>query len=231
MELKKTSEELFNQAIHLVNHFSTFLSDNYNIEKKPTSRTAEEAFKSLETDKQVEIVKDFNDYTTLCYDLHAKGCDLSDNKKTTLLSLKKLGKATTDSFMNTIDDGLIIEMYNLEGKQIYRNIHFYAISNYTVLDILVYDWQTLFERSFEVNKVLTEYVMRALSGKEGVVSLRGIDKVLTRERLSEDNAVFQVELFQMAPAYSGPEKIENFLCTSKGTKVGSDYCLSNVKFL
>lgn len=98
----------------------------------------------------------------------------------------------------------IIEVYDRDLVQIYRNLGFFDLCSYSLLDLLSYEFYTLYERSLQVNSLMIEagkqLIDRAYSLEP--VSLRHISKHLMREKFSDKKISFMIEFKEMYPVYT-----------------------------
>src|SRR5690606_14370708 len=86
--------------------------------------------------------------------------------------LKNMHLRAPQSFVDKIDEDDLIEIYNLENIQIFRNLKFYETTTYSLEDLLLYDWPELYSRP----KRMTEQLLNLV---ESVI--RQDDTELTKE--------------------------------------------------
>lgn len=67
---------------------------------------------------------------------------------------KRRLKFSDPNVLDLIDEGDIIEIYNHRGNQLYRSWTYYKYCAYSPVDLLVYDWSTLYARPSWVEKRL-----------------------------------------------------------------------------
>lgn len=53
----------------------------------------------------------------------------------------------TDEFLKTIGDDHIVELYGEDMIQLYRSLSFFNVTSYSLLDISIYEWYVLWNRS------------------------------------------------------------------------------------
>jgi hypothetical protein len=70
-----------------------------------------------------------------------------------------------------LTEGLIIEAYNSQMQQIYRNIGFYRQCIYDELTLELFPWTELYERDETVSNAMMKQVIHCFTEKEGKNSL------------------------------------------------------------
>lgn len=107
----------------------------------------------------------------------------------------------------------IVEVYDRDFVQIYRNLGFFDLCSYSLLDLLSHEFYTLYERSLQVNSLMMEageqLVHRPYSLEP--VSLRHISKHLMREKFSEKKISFMIEFKEMYPVYTSRRDFYGYL--------------------
>lgn len=66
----------------------------------------------------------------------------------------------------SISKGDIVEIYDLEAIQVYRNLNFFRTTNYNLMDIAAHTWMELWDRSSMVQEKIVAGVGRALNAKD-----------------------------------------------------------------
>jgi PAS domain-containing protein len=63
------------------------------------------------------------------------------------MAANEFGLAIIDAdILSKIEDGDVVEIYDSQGRQIYRNLMFCKFSSYSLLDVAVNSWEELYER-------------------------------------------------------------------------------------
>ena len=84
--------------------------------------------------------------------------EVDDEKERTFLkrALDHYGVWIHDEMWATIRKGLVIEVYGSDMVQLYRNIHFFQFSSYSLLEISVFEWYTLWKRPSMIQEAMLE---------------------------------------------------------------------------
>ncbi len=77
--------------------------------------------------------------------------------------LKNMYLRAPDPFVNSIEEDDLIEVYNLENIQVFRNLKFYETTTYSLEDLLLYDWPELYSRPKKMTQQLLDLVASVIS--------------------------------------------------------------------
>jgi hypothetical protein len=169
-------------------------------------------FNSLEKSQRETILRQFQAYSELCIQADAEGISLRDNKELSMSILKKLGVASPKNFFEHLEEQDIVEIYNTEGVQIFRNFVFYAHCSYTLLELLSHPWYELLERHGSMTKIIGEHIQVVLGdGNETIPST--VPAHTMRELFSEENRMFTSRFKHFAPLFAGAGKKTGFICS------------------
>jgi hypothetical protein len=113
-----------------------------------------EAFAKMSVEKQQAILSNISTYIRILSQEIAPELDRSPRVRE-IARLKwalhqfGLRAANNDVFNNiTLDD--VIELYNLQGIQLYRNMRFFKVCSYNLLDLSVNSWENLYDKPTHV---------------------------------------------------------------------------------
>ncbi|MFM6927784.1 MAG: hypothetical protein ACKOX6_04930 [Bdellovibrio sp.] len=98
----------------------------------------------LEQRNAIERLKVYNE---ICSDVLADGKSLKDSTALTWYALKKFNFIFSSDLFQYIHDDNVIEVYDRDNVQIFRNFHFFDVSSYTLEDLLCRPWTDLFMRA------------------------------------------------------------------------------------
>ncbi len=83
--------------------------------------------------------------------------DKTDNKSIIKNVLDFMKFTAPADFIDKIKEDDIVEIYNLEGIQIFRNLKFYETTTYGLTDLLTHEWFELYYRSSKITEKLMMY--------------------------------------------------------------------------
>jgi hypothetical protein len=123
----------------------------------------------------------------------------------------------------------IIEIYNLEGIQLYRSLNFFQTCGYSLLDLCVNEWFVLWERPRAVVEKISKTIEGLITGQKTNPTVE-IPPHLIRETYDDGTTqpfcprAAVVEFKNIYPAYGNSGEIIGFVVTSKGRliSIGDD---------
>ena len=104
-------------------------------------------FKNLDEKNQIEILRSLKTYNEICAETLANGDSLTDSKSFVWQALKKLGLRFSSDMFNFIQQENVIEIYDMNNVQIFRNFNFFGFTSYALEDLLCRPWVELFHRA------------------------------------------------------------------------------------
>lgn len=189
--------DLDQQFAHFVKQFQLFLSRN-GINKRAFSDGGLENFKSLPRIEKERYFKQLRDYYLVCQDLESEGLDTLRNPKKALESLSfRLDISVPDEFIDQLTGEEIVEIYDFEGNQLYRNLTFFEISDYTIDDFFGRSWDYLYERSSAVTNIIIQHIEKVAKMKS-CMRLEGPTHYM-RERATANRKIVKVTFGYISP--------------------------------
>ena len=58
--------------------------------------------------------------------------------------------------LDTIDEDTLVEAYNVDMRQTFRSLNFFEMTNYSILDLITFEWYVLWKKPSLVNKIYAE---------------------------------------------------------------------------
>jgi hypothetical protein len=77
----------------------------------------------------------------------------------------KMRMTPESDVMDRIEDEDIIEVYDMHGDQIFRNLHYFSVVSLSVEDLVCMNWKRDFKRSAKVTLELVELLFRFATGR------------------------------------------------------------------
>lgn len=106
--------------------------------------------------------------------------DLEKEKLFLKRALDHYGVWIHDDFWSSLRKGHLIEVYGQEMIQIYRNIEFFKYCSYTLLDISIFEWYSLWERPRSVFEMIMD-VARSVLVKQTPITKFKVPQHVLRE--------------------------------------------------
>lgn len=122
---------------------------------------------NLTSDQQISIIDNLELYVSMLEETPSmeKETDffsVEDDIDTLKFALDNFKFRITDDDYSFIEEGDLIEIYNIDNIQIWRNLALLEINVFDLLTVLTEQWFDLYERSEEVTKVIIEKATRVL---------------------------------------------------------------------
>src|SRR5690606_31551866 len=148
------SKRTDNQDLHFLREVRRFvdLLKSKNFKVRDITETSIEHFLSLPEPIRRKIAKQFLAYSNIIFSASLDGIDIRNDVELLKYTKKSLGIIISDEVYDTIKTGEIIEIYNSDFVQVYRNLALFDICGYGILDLLAYEFYELYERSERVNE-------------------------------------------------------------------------------
>jgi hypothetical protein len=118
----------------------------FGLDIKPDTEASWIHFASLSETKQHTILEGFKSYSSFLHRYIDEGRDPTDSKELVFKSIKHLGLHLPEGADDLVRDDYIVEIYSLEGYQLFRNFKFLDCVSYSLSELLVYEWPELFRR-------------------------------------------------------------------------------------
>jgi hypothetical protein len=134
----------------------TRMAESANVRVIPYRAPSLPYFSRLPEAQQRSALKLLEHYISiLCHAIHS-GYKLDDPKMLTWVAIKSFGFIPSSDLFHKIDPGDIVEIYDLDNFQIFRNLRFFEFCSYTVEDIYCRPWPSLFRRDETVTSEIFE---------------------------------------------------------------------------
>lgn len=113
---------------------------------RPYAREALTYFSLLDERLQRAIVLDLMNYYQICLDMRSSGIPLKNTRQFTEKALDRLDLRIDPKELERIEDQHVVEIYDVEQRQIFRSFRFFEVSSYTLEDLLCRRWYHIFVR-------------------------------------------------------------------------------------
>jgi hypothetical protein len=134
------------------------------------------------------------------------------------LCAKRMGLIFDKGVYDMLKTGDVVEIYNVDLIQVFRNFAFFDVCSYTLLDLINYEFFELYDRSQLINHYILEAT--ATISKRGYdlspLSLQHVPKHLLQEKFSQDKLTSMVQFKWMYPVYTWPQVHFGYLVVQSG---------------
>ncbi|MGE3260908.1 MAG: hypothetical protein AB7K68_03920 [Bacteriovoracia bacterium] len=234
VSLKKAHElqsgEIDQQYLALVNQFQHFLLRN-GINRRTFSAGGLEHFRLLPIADKEKYFRQLRDYFLICQDLEEESIDALRNPRQALRSIAfRFRVSIPEEFINQLTGEEIVEIFDFEGTQLFRNLTFFDISDYTIDDFFGRSWDYLYERSKSVTNIILDHVEKVAKMKT-CLPLEGPEHYM-RERATENRKIVKVTFGHIAPLLRDGQAIAWIASTTaKEVLASSDQTGESIHFI
>lgn len=159
--------DLDNEILEAHKNFSAIISNLYSTQIPAVSSRSLKQLIQLAEEKKSSILKDFNTFLAM-----EELSSPNFNEKQLLMSfLEETNQYVDEEFWKKYTEDTVVEIYSNEMVQTFRSFNFFKYTGYSLLDLSTFDWQILFERPKWVVNQMQSYVVKALQGIEGSLSV------------------------------------------------------------
>lgn len=122
-------------------------------------------FSALPFEQASRIAAATSDYILTLSTIKNQNEHLRYNLNTVWLTLRRTGMRPDGRLFQILDQNDIVEVYTLEGVQVFRSFHFFQYSSYDLETIFCTPWYELYERSAEFDAAYMELFGRVVTGQ------------------------------------------------------------------
>ena len=223
-ESSKVEESFF------IRSFKQFEPIFEDFEIKLISQESLARFSSFDTEKKRSIYLRVLNYHNFLLSMIGKEIDISNNKRTLKTALKDFGLHTSDEIYNHIDEADVVEVYDKNYTQIYRNINCLKFTSYDALTLSSYEWVELFERDQAVNALLFDEASLLLTEKLSLYESKAEEHLMI-EKFSPEEKKMLIKNKYGSTVYDSKGNIEGFICTQSAQVIGDKNNDISVGFL
>lgn len=135
----------------------------------------------------------------------SEDADPWDDKHFFRISMRGMGLTFPADFLDHVGEEDLIEGYDMNRFQIFRNMRFMEKSSYSLLDMLSYDWPMLFERSSAITQKMISYCDEILWAANKTIRF-DIPRHYIRELRSTEKQMMEVDFQALSPLFAGPDR-------------------------
>jgi hypothetical protein len=203
--------------------FSGRIKTLYGSDLKALDQDSLTRFEVMTPDKQDQVQKQFTSYLEMIGFWEEEIKEISESKMLESCA-KKLGVVFDPRVYNTITNEHIIEIYTKDLFQIYRNLGFFNLCSYNLMDLLTNEFYELYERSLQVNVLLIEATEKLSKRPYSLEpeSLLHIPQHIMREKFSPAKKSFMIQFQAMYPIYTWSRDFYGFLMIQEAKEVSQD---------
>lgn len=186
-----TSKALDSKVIELLEKVAS-ISQEYGHSVDAYTQKALSKLASLPIEKKEDLIRKLQNTINIAAGSIEIEKDGHVEKRHVEQALEMYGFELRDQdFWKKVGKDELIEMYNTENIQIFRTFNFFATSSYSILDLLTYEWYSLWERPSGTFESMFKVVGAIFSGEvKGPVSAEVPEHVISEIFNSADQEHF-----------------------------------------
>ncbi len=206
------------------------------VQSLPAMPGAFAQFSRLPQDRQVAILDELLATWQIVSDLTMPTPNRGFSRKQEIDSLKRFLRRSgyrlaNEDALDLIKDGDVFEIYNAERIQVFRSWSCFRVCSYSLVDLLVYDWNTLYDRPSWVAHELMSCVPKILA-PDAPVYVYDLPEYLITERFEGHNNAFMFKMgFAAAIVDEATSKPVGLLTTGRATLTPHPKIGMNVSFI
>lgn len=181
---------------------------------KPYTERAVNKLLGLSEGAQVRFLARFEYFSVVMMDVKTTG----DDKYFLKMCADRLGLIFDKTAYDEIRSGDVIEIYNTDLIQVFRNFEFFDVCSYTLLDLLTNEFYELYERGQLINQGLFSAISTLSSRPYNMeaIDLTNLPQHLLQEKFSVDQLRSLVQFKKMYPVYTWPQNFFGYLVVQHG---------------
>jgi len=135
-------------------------------------------------------------------------------------AFNEYGLCFGDDDFDFISQGDIVELYNLENIQIYRNLEFLKVAPYDLATILSSKWTDLYERPSDITQAIANRVVEILNSKIIEASPFNVPIHPMKAMSNAEQVVVEISLKFIKPVFDKDTKEKRgFIATQMGSPI------------
>jgi hypothetical protein len=207
----------------LLEQFAETLNREGAMRVKPYDPKAPLArFNQLPESTQWSIYNNFVRYYDVCSQGNREKISIrQDGCKLLWKMIAMLGYVPAHDLMDKITDEDIIEIYNLDFVQIYRNMKFIELCSYPLDTVFTHEFPELYRRPDVITAQLIEFAQRTLLGQIHSTVPFQVEDHFLEEIFSEEKSKFQITMGIISPLYTRDHKIAGWINTLRARPVSN----------
>ena len=195
LSIERQFKEVLKQLSHLFK----------DIRKHPESKRPETwmKFRTYNRQLQEECLSKAQIYLEICQDTLQGGGDITDTPKFLWYAIRKLNLLPGHDLFELLEDSDVVEIYNNQGVQVFRNHRFFDISSYDFPEIFVYPWHELYGREAHITDEIMKYAISVFSGEcQKTIDMSHVPRHRLTENFSPEGFVMTMDERYFSPLKS-----------------------------
>lgn len=161
-------------------------------------------FLQLTTEQKDTVLQHLQSYLDICRTVRLRKHSLKETPYFVRTALEYFGFQVDETVFESIDTDTMVEFYSLNHTQIFRTLHFFEYSSYTLEDIYCRQWIHLYDRDLAVSQEFLRCAELMIKGGAQVM-VPEIGEHFLVERASLEKLKFRARTLCVATLKKGPD--------------------------
>lgn len=161
----KRTDSSFNLEFKKISTEIAEIAKSVNIKIYPYHDPKLIYFSKLELAQRKLILQQLEIYLQICKKIVAELGTNFDFGQSIWIALKEFGFTPSSDLFQYLKNDRIIEIHNLDGQQVYRNLYFFKFCSYTLEELYSIPWVELFSRPEKNIHQMVSFVQKMSSTK------------------------------------------------------------------
>lgn len=183
-------------------------------------------YSRLEVEQQKKVLHDakvylesLESFDAVSATTHGPNISIKDDYKISLWSaLKYFGLRPMSDLFSYLTQEKIVEVYNSQGIQIWRNFNFFEVCGYSIEEMFCYTWMERYERNDEILQQIFSIMSRFLAGENATIKCDIHNQI--KELISTEKLTIDAHHEYVSPFYDKENRYAGFIVVSSA-KVSS----------
>lgn len=182
-----------NSEFRLVADGIVALAQDYNVNLQGYSSVELPLFSALSAAKQKLIIESMKLFLSTLQQVVGAGASLDDGKQTAWHAISFMGLRPPAGLFTHLQQGTVLEIYDLNNFQIWRNFEFLRVSSYTLEEIYCIDVFSRYYRPPSFMQECVEKVTLLIKAEAPEIFFPDISEHALTETVSRDKLVIMVK--------------------------------------
>lgn len=169
-------------------------------------------------------------YRLAIQDCLSKDISLRNTQEFLQFFLDRLGLKVHPEFYESFSEGDVVEVYDSQSIQIFRNLEFFETTCYSLTELLTIEWYHLFERPEACLKPMLAVVKEILGGKVSLFRPQFKPHVI-KEIMATPVQYVYVEFRLLGPVFDKKNSVRGFVVSSRARRVQNEAYRDNLAFI
>lgn len=152
-------------------------------------------FTAANFDERKRVIELLELTNRLIEKVHSEGLKASDSTSLVWAFFSSSKYIPTSETFDKIEDGDMVDIYNLQGQLIFANLRFYEVSSYTLEQLYFCHWHILYCRDTEIHQTLKNIWKQIATEPHQLYDLRHVGAHQAKENFGSITCVFQPTYF------------------------------------